>query len=435
MKFRTLTTEEFLEKPVPEKIRILLDSLNRDPKGALFTLKKWRSKVAIETLVALVFHARALAATAGQEMARKEAWRCITLADGISDDERFVSEGNSIRLPRSFAETFPHLMEDAARYWASSQDRQESLQPSFVLQTTESDLDFRRVLFEKPSEMDYWPISFGRKYIQEDGSREQTLTREEIAAIVIRHCAGTSLPRVSRSAKVVTLGSCFAINLSNALTARGIDSATLRIEEVINTTAANRLFLDCCLNGAAHPELEAVVGGRDLSGLKDLVCGADLIVLTVGVAPVMEWTDTGKLCVVEKYRALLEAKRIRQRFTTVEENRGNIVDIVGMLKSHNPRANVCVTLSPVPLIAAVGGGSVVERDALSKSILKVAIDEARKESEFFYWPAFEAVKWIAPHVLPDTGYQAYGIDDNNSRHVSRWLVDIIVREFMNAVFE
>ena len=304
-----------------------------------------------------------------------------------------------------------------------------------MLQTIWSDLDYRRVLIEKPSEMDYWPISFSRTYLQDDASQERTITREEIAAIVIRLCIGNPLPRVNSGAKVVTLGSCFAINLSNALTARGVSSETLRIEEVINTTAANRLFLDHCLNGVAHPELKAVIGGRDLSGLKDLLCAADLIVLTVGVAPVMEWSDTGRLCIVEKYGTLLKEKRIRQRFTTVDENRDNIADIVAMLKSHNPGARICITLSPVPLIAAVEGSSVVERDALSKSILKVAIEEARKESEFFYWPSFEAVKWIAPHILPDTGYQAYGDDDKNSRHVSRWLVDIIVQEFINTVFD
>ncbi len=178
-----------------------------------------------------------------------------------------------------------------------------------------------------------------------------------------------------------------------------------------------------------------MINGRDLTGLRKLLVNADLIVLTVGVAPVMEWVDTGKLCIVDKYRPLLEEKRISQRFTTSEENCQNIVNIVNMLKSQNPCAQICVTLSPVPLMAAVGDTSVVERDALSKSILKVAIEEARKESDFFYWPAFEVVKWITPHIPPDAEYQAYGSDDLNSRHVSRWLIDVIVQEFIDAMFE
>jgi hypothetical protein len=46
-------------------------------------------------------------------------------------------------------------------------------------------------------------------------------------------------------------------------------------------------------------------------------------------------------------------------------------------------------------------------------------------ADVFYWPSFEIVRWLAPHVSP-----AYGADDGLSRHVNRALVDLIVKLFL-----
>ena len=54
---------------------------------------------------------------------------------------------------------------------------------------------------------------------------------------------------------------------------------------------------------------------------------------------------------------------------------------------------------------------------------------ARSSEGVLYWPSFEIVRWLGPHfggALPDV----YGADDGNSRHVSAWLVDEIVGEFL-----
>lgn len=435
---KILNVDDFLNKKLSEKAAILNRSMAADPKAVVHFARNWMNRFRMEAAIAQFFLAKSLATAYGQPYAEKEAKRCIALAEGLNDKDEFSNDGNTIQLPGSFAALFPQLMEFAFQYWETARNSDKQINPVFVLHSKETEFSVRTVLRENLSEINHWPISFDRKILGEDGEgREQSLTREEIASTVIRQCMenGVSLPRMKRkSAKVVTLGSCFATNLSNALTAKGIASTTLRIEEAINTTAANRLFLDHCLNGVGCPELEIVINGRDISGLKDLLLDADLIVLTVGVAPIVEWVDTGKLCIADKYRPLLEEKRIRQRFTTVEENRQNIAYMVNMLRSHNPKVNICVTLSPVPLLAAVDGRSPIERDALSKSILKLSIEEARKDSNFFYWPSFEAVKWVAPHIAPEANYLAYGAEDKNSRHASRWLIDVIVQEFMNAVF-
>ena len=65
----------------------------------------------------------------------------------------------------------------------------------------------------------------------------------------------------------------------------------------------------------------------------------------------------------------------------------------------------------------------------------MAIEEASKVVDFTYWPSFEVVKWVAPHLNPNMNFQAFGVPDNNSRHVSRWLVDEITKSFIDHVFE
>lgn len=79
--------------------------------------------------------------------------------------------------------------------------------------------------------------------------------------------------------------------------------------------------------------------------------------------------------------------------------------------------------------------SVLERDVVSKSTIRLTIEEAQKCVEFTYWPSFEVVKWLSPHISPSVDFQAFGDPDNNSRHVTRWIVDEITKLFIEHVFD
>ncbi len=411
-------------------------TLDFDAKTALHVSRKWNGKVRMEALISQYFLARAVSQVEGKERSEQEVMRCIALADGINEEEAFGMADNLYLLPSGFASAFPEVMPFARQYWQSSSKIRSAQKASFVLTPEDVDLLDRHVgVLGNREGVSYWPIQFSSTQ-DETAPGYRSLNKEEIAAGVIEQCTKKNrLPaRLPRTARVAALGSCFAINIANSLVKQGIRCESLRIEEIVNTTHANFLFLDQCLNGNEHAALESVVKEIDIRQLKTSLCEADLIVLTVGVAPIMEWVDTGQLCITDKYRPLLKEGRIRQRFTTVEENKNNIVNIVGLIRKHNPDVSLCITLSPVPLQAALEGESVIERDLLSKSTLKLAIDQAGAEADFFYWPSFEAVKWVAPHVPSGLQYQSFGADDNNSRHVSRWIIDIVVAEFVAAVF-
>ena len=67
------------------------------------------------------------------------------------------------------------------------------------------------------------------------------------------------------------------------------------------------------------------------------------------------------------------------RVSTVQENLHNLREIVALLRKHVPAAVVVFTLSPVPLSATFRGVSCVTANAVSKAILRVAVDELLRE--------------------------------------------------------
>jgi hypothetical protein len=118
------------------------------------------------------------------------------------------------------------------------------------------------------------------------------------------------------------------------------------------------------------------------------------------------------------------------RLSTVAENEENIAGLVRLIREVNDTAPIVFTLSPVPLRATFREVSCVSADAVSKSVLRVAIDSVmqRQLPGVYYWPSFELVKGAGP-VLD---YRAY--NDPDARHVNRYLVYTIVNAFVRAFY-
>ncbi len=115
------------------------------------------------------------------------------------------------------------------------------------------------------------------------------------------------------------------------------------------------------------------------------------------------------------------------RHTSVGDNERAIRSIIDGLREINPTIKIVLTVSPVPLNRAIGLGSSVRADAISKSTLCVATANvmADQPEGVFYWPSYEIVKWLAPHIAP-----AFAADDGNLRHVNRELVALIISLFL-----
>lgn len=230
--------------------------------------------------------------------------------------------------------------------------------------------------------------------------------------------------RSPAAGRLVAFGSCFARELSVAFAERGLAAEHLQIEENINSPDANLEILKALGRKSEFEFVEQIIGHRrqEIAGL---LGRAEILCVTVGVAPVFVEKGSGKLFLAQDYRRPILAGKIEQVLPGVDHLRAAIEGVVRELERLAPNAIKLLTLSPVPLSGAVGDIGVVSYDLLSKASLRVALHEAGRNVEFVYLPSFEAVKWIAPHVPAKPETQAFGLDDGVNRHVSRWLVKAI----------
>ncbi len=104
---------------------------------------------------------------------------------------------------------------------------------------------------------------------------------------------------------------------------------------------------------------------------------------------------------------------MKHKVLTVEENIENIMSFFNIVKRHNPKFKLILTLSPVPLLATGRGDThhILEANTHSKAVLRVAIEEVVKQhKDIHYLPSYELVTECMPnpwkedhrHVTPDT---------------------------------
>jgi hypothetical protein len=77
---------------------------------------------------------------------------------------------------------------------------------------------------------------------------------------------------------------------------------------------------------------------------------------------------------------------------TVGDVAGDLKGFVDGLRKLNPSVRVILTVSPVPMIATATRNHVLAANSYSKSVLRVAAEQAASESdEVFYFPSYEIV--------------------------------------------
>ena len=250
-------------------------------------------------------------------------------------------------------------------------------------------------------------------------------------------------PLLATGDSVVTMGSCFARELRDHLSARGFASGNFWIPSGLNNTFAILDFISWCATGSdtgagfRYDRLDdgeirqwLPEGKRDRYERKLAEAGA--FVFTFGLAEVWQDRETGGVFWRGIPEKIFDADRHVFRLTTVEENEQNIIRIVELIRSVNQDAPIVLTLSPVPLLATFRGQSCVTADAVSKSVLRVAIDlvASRGLPGVYYWPSFEVVRWAGGHCRIRRTASA----DRRARHVTRYLVAEIIDAFVEAFY-
>ena len=108
--------------------------------------------------------------------------------------------------------------------------------------------------------------------------------------------------------------------------------------------------------------------------------------------------------------------------------------IVELIKTYaGADKTVIFTLSPVPLNATFTDRPTIVSDCVSKSILRVSLDQffnENKHNNIHYWPSFEMVRWVGAHTDIPTLFE-----DNTTRHVNNDIVKIIIENFVAKFFK
>jgi len=259
---------------------------------------------------------------------------------------------------------------------------------------------------------------------------------------LIRSHVLRSLPRggfIGPDTRFVTLGSCFANNLAKRLARKGRQVAHYPIGEEINSTFANLHLLKWIAGEREAPVTRTVgrvIGAAMAEDIRAGLAGAQVVILTLGVAACHFRRDTGEFAfLAPRSEALKERIHLayEMRTTTVAQNVQNILAIAGLINRLAPRPKIVLTVSPAPMAGTTEMESAAIADCLSKSTLRLACHEALGRldpDQALYWPSFEIVRWLGPHFVLPPERPLYGADDANSRHVSDWLVDLIVELFL-----
>jgi tetratricopeptide (TPR) repeat protein len=258
----------------------------------------------------------------------------------------------------------------------------------------------------------------------------QKLVRDHVAVNL------TSEPKfLNKSTKFFTMGSCFARSLARSLNESGYVSHHMEMSEHINTTFANKVFVDWLrdadIDEAVRQRIvELLPPGWSKEKTLEIIKNSDVFILTLGVAAAFFDRETGKFVLPRpsalNSRAL--AEKYLFRTTSVQDNVANVLDLIAFVRSIAPKIRIVVTVSPVPMMASFECESAVQADCLSKSTMRLVAHEVvnnSKLSNIFYWPSFEVFRWAGSNAS-----DYYAADDGAAWHVSEEKVAGTIRAFV-----
>jgi GSCFA family len=247
-------------------------------------------------------------------------------------------------------------------------------------------------------------------------------------------------PILTENQTVVTLGSCFAMELRKVLESARFSSSSFWIPSGLNNTFAILDFVSWCVRGEGtqnayryERSTDGSIGewtpSEERERYLEHIREAGAFVFTLGLSEVWCDRDTGAVFWRGVPEHIFDEERHVFRLSSPAENQENILLTIDLVREQNPTAPIVLTLSPVPLEASFRDISCMTADCVSKSVLRVAIDGVMGErrSHVYYWPSFELVKWVGS-VLD---WRAY---EGDARHADRYLVFCIVDAFVEAFY-
>lgn len=147
--------------------------------------------------------------------------------------------------------------------------------------------------------------------------------------------------------------------------------------------------------------------------------GADVYILTLGL--IETWVDevSARHVWSERVRRLVSRpERIRFHHSNYDENLTNLRRVCDLIHHHYPDRLVVLTVSPVALGETFSGTDVVSANTLSKSLLRTVAGQIQRDHPYLrYWPSYELA-------------QRNDIFEPDGRHVKLPTVSHIVEAFV-----
>lgn len=220
-------------------------------------------------------------------------------------------------------------------------------------------------------------------------------------------------PFITPETQITAFGSCFAANISEWLSRRHYrvlnkdeDAKDAYVvtcgEGMVNSFVIRQQFEwaweDKVFEQALWHGYKAEEYGYDpkiQAETKRIFDETDMFILTFGLSEVWFDAETDNVFWRTIPKDAYDPERHKFRVSTVEENKENLRAIYQLIRKHRPDAKILFTLSPIPLIATFRDNSCLTSNSVSKSVLRVAIDEVVREFEdegvLHYWPSFELI--------------------------------------------
>jgi hypothetical protein len=279
-----------------------------------------------------------------------------------------------------------------------------------------------------------------------------------------------ALPKISNSDIIFTMGSCFARNFSRYMNDKGVNCANFGQAEDLNSPGSNYIMLQYCqfidditkrneiselinlMWADENPETILKLTQYHFDQLAKLnldILKATKVIITLGntIDYYTKKDDMSGEHLIPKFLAMVadEDVRVRNsisarlkknntylRLSTTLEVTAYIEGIYKSIRAINPSCSILITVSPVPIDSVLGIDGTklkaVEIDCVSKSTIRVALHEAMhtipelsSDSNLYYLPSFEIVRWIAPMI----GIPVFGQEDAASRHVSNHVLNAV----------
>lgn len=247
-------------------------------------------------------------------------------------------------------------------------------------------------------------------------------------------------PFINEDTKITAFGSCFAENISKYLSKIGYNVSKDKHPDVYISSIGEGLVNVHALLSQFKWAFDDIAPSQELwhgyktevfeyneeirQKTKQVFLETDLFVITLGLSEV--WYD--EITNEVFWRAVPESKvdptRHKFRVCGMQETKECLQQIKNYINKFNPNAKLLFTLSPVPLAATFRPVNCISANAVSKAILRAAVDELLRDNiadvnnNLFYWPSYE--------IVTELFYEKF-TEDN--RHPNDEILNLIMRMF------